>query len=109
MERTPTGESATPPVEGGEPAGAEGKDASVDPAVEERVDDRRAEHGVGPPALPVPRAGTHALPQRARTAGSRAAREPERREPPAQTPDGRPYRAPDEETLTRLLTGLRDI
>ena len=106
MEPTPTGEPVTPPADGGEPG--EGEDAPVDPGVEERADDRRPEQA-DPPALPVPHPETHALPRRARSTGSRVAREPERREPRGQTPDGHPYRTPDEETLTRLLMSLRDI
>jgi len=102
MEPTPTGESASPFADAGEPGGAEAEN----PAVEARGED----HGDTEPVPPAPRSATHSLPRRARTsAGVPAARASEPRTPPGRDPDGRPHRAPDEETLNRLLTGLRDI
>jgi hypothetical protein len=106
MEPTPTGESATPSADGEDRAQPAGEKAPVDPAVE----DHGADHGDPVPVLPTPRSGNHALPRRSRTSGGApTTRDSEPRKPPGRDPDGRSYRAPDEETLNRLLTGLRDI
>jgi len=110
MEPTPTGESATPSADGEGPGASAGENAPVDPAVEDHGADRVADHGDPAPVLPTPRSGNHALPRRSRTSGGAlATRDSEPRMPPGRDPDGRTYRAPDEETLNRLLTGLRDI
>jgi len=58
------------------------------------------------PFLPGPRSGRQPLPRR-----SRAVSEPPFGpvEEPGRDPEGRPFEPVDEATLTRLLTGLRDI
>jgi hypothetical protein len=111
MEPTPTGGSAHPSVDGGEAAEAEGPrtedDGSLRPAGERPGD-----------ALPAPWPDRPFLPRRRRGAagpgeagaegmGAKGTGAAEAH--PARNPDGRPYRAPDPETLDRLLTGLRDI
>jgi hypothetical protein len=110
MEPTPTGESATPSADAGEPGGAEAGDPAAEAPAGPAVEARGEDHGDTAPVPPAPRSATHSLPRRARTsAGAPAARASEPRKPPGRDPDGRSYRAPDEETLNRLLTGLRDI
>ncbi len=60
----------------------------------------------GGSTAPVPpRAGPVPLPRR--THRRRGNAEPDAA--PRRSPDGRPYSAPDEMTLSRLLAGLRDI
>jgi hypothetical protein len=58
------------------------------------------------PLLPTPRSGTRRLPRRTREgAALPVGPGPE----PARDPDGRPFEPVDEATLTRLLSGLREI
>lgn len=57
------------------------------------------------PPLPAPRSGTCPLPRR-RRAGAAPSDGPGT---DARDPDGRPYEHVDDETLGRLLSGLRDI
>jgi hypothetical protein len=110
MEPTPTGESATPSADAGAPGGAAVENPAAEAPVDPAVEDRAEERGDTPPVPPAPRSGTHSLPRRTRTsAGVPAPRESAPRKPPGRDPDGRSYGAPDEETLNRLLSGLRDI
>ena len=58
------------------------------------------------PLLPGPRPGPRRLPRRTREEASTPfGPGPE----PARDPDGRPFEPVDEATLSRLLSGLRDI
>jgi hypothetical protein len=61
---------------------------------------------VADPLLPTPRSGTRRLPRRTREdATVPVGPGPE----PARDPDGRLFEPIDETTLSRLLSGLRDI
>jgi hypothetical protein len=65
-----------------------------------------AASGAADPAVPVPRSSAHPLPRRIR---NRTAAHPLSERERGHDPDGRPYDRMDEETLSRLLGGLRDI
>jgi hypothetical protein len=60
----------------------------------------------GDQAVPVPRPGPRPLPRRVRS-GTAARRVPDQEG--GYDPDGRPFDRVDEETLSRLLSGLRDV
>ena len=60
----------------------------------------------GDQAVPAPRPGPRPLPRRVRS-GTTARRLPDREG--GHDPDGRPFDRVDEETLSRLLSGLRDV
>jgi hypothetical protein len=88
------GMPADPPV----PSAAPSPDDDGAPADPDRA---------GPESTaPAPsRAGPAPLPRRARRRRGNG----ESDAAPRRSPDGRPYSAPDETTLSRLLRGLRDI
>src|SRR5690348_615260 len=103
MEPTPTGGSATPGADG-DPGGAEHEGRPTDAPAHANV----GEPG-GPPAPRAPRAAPFPLPRRGRRASAASGREAQAGQVEGRDPEGRLYRAADEETLNRLLTGLRDI
>ena len=72
-----------------------------DPAAHDGAGEDRAVAGI-----PAPRSGEHPLPRRNRTAPATPGVPGEE---PVYDPDGRPYDGVDDETLHRLLSGLRDI
>lgn len=81
-------------------------DEAAGPSPDPTAPDAGSRSGEGSDAVPGPRSGPRPLPRRTRgVAGSAQAPEPE----PARDPEGRPLRPVDEETLNRLLSGLRDI
>jgi hypothetical protein len=113
MEPTPTGGSARPSTDGGvrdhaEVEGLRTAEASTGastrsaPCPTEDAADQAS-------ALPAPRSDLPVLPRRRRTAEPTGYAESVSRKPAGHDPDGRPYHAPDQETLNRLLSGLRDI
>jgi len=105
MEPTPTGDSARPATEGGERGHAELEglgtaDACIHPT--EAAAGEVAVRPAAPTAWP-------ALPQRRRTRAQPAGYAEPASTPAGHDPAGRPYQAPDQETLNRLLSGLREI
>jgi hypothetical protein len=102
MNPTPTGGATSPSPDGREPGAEVGTDD--DPG--RPVGDAGApDDGDGLPPLPAPRAA-RPLPRRPRGASPPSAGS-EQGSP--RDPDGRPFDQLDEDTLTRLLSGLREI
>lgn len=96
MNSTPTGGSASSSADGGDSDGGEPRDAEVEPSAAPDPPGATSEEGDDAvPSVPAPRAEPDPLPRRRRGM--------HRREPP------RPRSTADEETLSRLLTGLHDI
>ena len=98
MNPTPTGGATAPSPDGREPGTEVGTD---DDPGRPPVDTGASDDGDVLPPLPAPRA-VRSLPRRPRDASARSPVS-------EQDPDGRPFDPVDEDTLSRLLSGLREI
>ena len=99
MNQTPTGRSPAPSPDSGEPDGAEeGEPSATTAAAEGDTDGEGAEPGAdrddAAARVPAPRTEEDALPRRTR---------------PGKRQENRKGPSADEDTLHRLLSGLRDI